>query len=157
MTSRASTTSAVLTTLDAKINSVAADTAAAKAAQQEYERKLQANLKDVYDKQKEKSLGGGMAGRRAAFQLGDRENNMSMDVDDVDVKGKNRKYVIRVLSLANDDIDGRVRSGHHRTWHLKQPESGISSKYCKLRPIALYQQSPVYILVPSSFSIASSR
>jgi len=86
----ASTTSAVLATLDAKINTIAADTAATKFNQQEHERILQANLKDVYEKQKEKSLGGGMASRRAAFQLGDREN-MSMDVDEPDSKGKNRK------------------------------------------------------------------
>ncbi|PPQ91423.1 hypothetical protein CVT25_014311 [Psilocybe cyanescens] len=85
----ASTTSAVLVTLDSKINSIAADAAAAKHSQQEHERILQNNLKEVHDKQKEKSLGGGMANRRAAFQVGDREN-MDMDVDD-DIKGKNRK------------------------------------------------------------------
>ncbi|KJA20837.1 hypothetical protein HYPSUDRAFT_68162 [Hypholoma sublateritium FD-334 SS-4] len=86
----ASTTSGVLTTLDAKINSIAADTAAAKMNQQEHERVLQANLKEVYDKQKEKSLGGGMASRRAGYQGADREN-MNMDVDEQDTKGKNRK------------------------------------------------------------------
>ncbi|KDR68808.1 hypothetical protein GALMADRAFT_231131 [Galerina marginata CBS 339.88] len=86
----ASTTSSVLATLDGKINSIAADTAAAKFNLQEHEKILQDNLKYVHDKQKEKSLGGGMASRRAAFQLGDREN-MSMDVDEPDGKGKNRK------------------------------------------------------------------
>ncbi|KAF8168507.1 hypothetical protein B0H34DRAFT_793099 [Crassisporium funariophilum] len=88
----ASTTSAVLTTLDNKINSIASETTAAKFEQQEHERILQANLKEVFDKQKEKSLGGsGMANRRApAYGFGDREN-MSMDVDDPDNKGKNRK------------------------------------------------------------------
>ncbi|KAF8179137.1 hypothetical protein BJ912DRAFT_1023925 [Pholiota molesta] len=86
----ASTTAAVLATLDGKINSIAADTAAAKLNQQEHERQLQANLKEVHERQKEKSLGGGMASRRAAFQVGDREN-MSMDVDEQDTKGKNRK------------------------------------------------------------------
>ncbi len=62
---RASTTSGVLTTLDAKINSIAADTAAAKMNLQEHERLLQANLKEVHEKQKEKSLGGwhGLAAR----------------------------------------------------------------------------------------------
>ena len=94
--SRASTTSGVLTTLDAKINSIAADTAAAKMNLQEHERLLQANLKEVHDKQKEKSLGGGMASRRAGYQGADREN-MNMDVDEQDTKGKNRKYVIRVM------------------------------------------------------------
>jgi COP9 signalosome complex subunit 7 len=86
----ASTTSAVLATLDGKINSIAADTAAAKLNEQEHERILQTHLKEVHDKQKEKGLGGGMASRRAAFQLGDREN-MNMDVDEPDSKGKNRK------------------------------------------------------------------
>ncbi|CAA7267313.1 unnamed protein product [Cyclocybe aegerita] len=85
----ANTTSAVLTTLDAKINSIAADTAAQKLNQQEHERILQAHLKEVFEKQKEKSMGGGMASRRAAFQMGDREN--MMDVDEPDNKGKNRK------------------------------------------------------------------
>ncbi|KAJ3506258.1 hypothetical protein NLJ89_g6970 [Agrocybe chaxingu] len=84
----ATTTSAVLTTLDAKINSIAADTAAQKLNQQEHERILQAHLKEVFEKQKEKSMGGGMASRRAAFQMGDREN--MMDVDEPDNKGKNR-------------------------------------------------------------------
>lgn len=93
---RASTTSAILATLDGKINQIAADAAAAKASQQEHERILQNNLKEVYDKQKEKSLGGGMATRRGAqFQVGEREN-MSMDVDD-DNKGKNRKCVALLL------------------------------------------------------------
>ncbi|KAF9481225.1 hypothetical protein BDN70DRAFT_992032 [Pholiota conissans] len=86
----ASTTAAVLATLDGKINSIAADTAAAKMSQVEHERQLQANLKEVHERQKEKSLGGGMASRRAAFQVGDREN-MNMDVDEPDTKGKNRK------------------------------------------------------------------
>jgi len=84
-----STTTAVLFTLDIKINSVIADAAAAKLSQQEHERILQTNLKEVYEKQKEKSFGGTMASRR--FQLGDRENVHMMDVDEPDGKGKNRK------------------------------------------------------------------
>ena len=95
--SRASTTSAVLATLDGKINSIAADTAAAKLHQQEHERILQLNLKDVYDKQKEKSLGGAMANRRGPIPQSEREN-MMMDVDDPDSKGKNRKYVILIFA-----------------------------------------------------------
>jgi len=86
---RASTTSAVLSTLDGKINSIAADAAADKLSQQEHERILQVNLKEVYEKQKEKSFGGTMASRR--FQVGDRENMHMMDVDEPDNKGKNRK------------------------------------------------------------------
>jgi COP9 signalosome complex subunit 7 len=89
-------TSAVLANLDGKINSIAADTAATKLHQQEHERILQLNLKDVYDKQKEKSLGGAMASRRGPIPLSERENVMMMDVDEPDNKGKNRKYVIPV-------------------------------------------------------------
>jgi len=87
----ASMTSAVLANLDGKINSIAADTAATKLHQQEHERILQLNLKDVYDKQKEKSLGGPMASRRGPIPLSERENVMMMDVDEPDNKGKNRK------------------------------------------------------------------
>jgi len=86
----ASMTSAVLANLDGKINSIAADTAATKLNQQEHERILQLNLKDVYDKQKEKSLGGPMATRRGPIPVNEREN-MMMDVDEPDNKGKNRK------------------------------------------------------------------
>jgi len=86
----ASKTSAVLVNLDGKINSIAADTAATKLNQQEHERILQLNLKDVYDRQKEKSLGGAMAARRGPIPGSEREN-MSMDVDEPDNKGKNRK------------------------------------------------------------------
>jgi len=89
---RASTTSAVLTTLDNKIGAIAAEVLVQKQMQQEHDHKLQATLKEVFDKQKEKSLGGAMANRRAAFQMGDREN--MMDVDEPDSKGKNRKYVV---------------------------------------------------------------
>jgi len=89
----AATTSSVLATLDDKINTIAADVAAAKAKEQENERILQANLKEAHEKQKDKSLGGGaMANRRggASFIMGDREN-MSMDVDEPENKGKTRK------------------------------------------------------------------
>lgn len=93
LSSRASTTSAVLTTLDGKINSIVAETTATKLNQQEHERILQLNLKDVYDKQKDKSLGGTMANRRGPISMSDRENMMMMDVDEPDNKGKNRKCV----------------------------------------------------------------
>ncbi|KAF5312211.1 hypothetical protein D9619_003684 [Psilocybe cf. subviscida] len=89
----AATTSSVLAALDDKINVIAADVAAAKAKEQENERILQANLKEAHEKQKDKSLGGGaMSNRRggASFIMGDREN-MSMDVDEPENKGKNRK------------------------------------------------------------------
>lgn len=91
---RTSTTSAVLVTLDNKISSIASETAARKSKQLEYEKKLQANLKDVYDKQKEKSLGGGSSSRRAFNSIQDKDN-MQMDVDEPldGIKGKNRKCV----------------------------------------------------------------
>lgn len=86
----ASTTSAVLVTLEDKINSIAADTSATRLNKQEHERVLQKNLKEVYDKQKEKSLGGAMASRRGPVPHAEREN-MMMDVDEADTNGKNRK------------------------------------------------------------------
>lgn len=90
---RAETTTAVLATLDEKITAIAAETAAAKQNQQEHEKVLQANLKEVYDKQKDKSLGG-MMGRRGPHIGGysDKES-MHMDVDEPpeNSKGKNRK------------------------------------------------------------------
>lgn len=88
----------MLATLDNKISSITADAAAAKLNQQEHERILQANMKDVQDKQKDKNLGGGMVGRRAPFAAGDREN-MSMDVDEPDSKGKNRKLGSYLISI----------------------------------------------------------
>jgi COP9 signalosome complex subunit 7 len=90
---RAETTTAVLATLDEKINDIAAETAATKLNQQEHEKALQANLKEVYDKQKDKSLGG-MMGRRGMHMgnYSDKES-MHMDVDEPpeNSKGKNRK------------------------------------------------------------------
>ena len=94
----------MLVTLDDKINSIVADTAATRLNQQEHEKILQKNLKEVYDKQKEKSLGGAMASRRGPVPQAEREN-MMMDVDDSpDTNVKNRKYVmlsIVTLSLFN--------------------------------------------------------
>ena len=96
-------TSAVLENLDGKINSIATDTTSTKLNQQEHERILQLNLKDVYDKQKEKSLGGAMAARRGPVPASEREN-MMMDVDEPDNKGKNRKYVIPCLFFVFAEI-----------------------------------------------------
>ncbi|KAF9466997.1 hypothetical protein BDZ94DRAFT_1233522 [Collybia nuda] len=89
----AETTTAVLATLDEKINAIAAETAATKKTQYEHEKVLQANLKEVYDKQKDKSLGGVM-GRRAMHMGGFSEKeSMHMDVDEPleNSKSKNRK------------------------------------------------------------------
>jgi COP9 signalosome complex subunit 7 len=96
----ASTTSSVLSALDAKLNVIAAQTVVHKQHQQEYEKQLQANLKEVHDKQKEKSLGstGGERaglGRRGTQFDRDREN--MMEVDDLDPKGRGRKFVTQDL------------------------------------------------------------
>jgi COP9 signalosome complex subunit 7 len=94
---RADTTTAVLATLDEKISSIASETTAAKLRQEDHERVIQANLKEVYDKQKDKGLGG-MMGRRGTLQqmanFADKDV-MNMDVDDPPdyTKGKNRKCV----------------------------------------------------------------
>lgn len=96
---RASTTASVLSALDAKLNAIAGQCLAEKQRQQEYERQLQSNLKEVFDKQKEKGLTGSIgdrAGSRKGTQL-DREN--MMDVDDADSRGKNRKFVICLLHV----------------------------------------------------------
>lgn len=118
-------TSAVLANLDGKINSIAADTAATKLNQQEHERILQLNLKDVYDKQKEKSLGSAMATRRGPIPVSDREN-MMMDVDEPDNKGKNRKYVNPVCCLSM--LKFFMNEGHHKRQHQSLLESEISSE-----------------------------
>ena len=118
-------TSAVLANLEGKINSIAADAAATKLNQQEHERILQLNLKDVYDKQKEKSLGGAMATRRGPIPAGEREN-MLMDVDEPDIKGKNRKYVLPVYSLSLLKI--AMIAELHKRQHRSLLESGISSE-----------------------------
>lgn len=86
----------MLATLDAKIASIANETAAMKLNQQEHEKILQANLKEVQEKQKEKSSFGGMLGRRTVNPaMISKEESMQMDVDDPSEtsKGKNRKSV----------------------------------------------------------------
>src|SRR5882672_4844730 len=103
---RASTTSSVLSALDTKLNAIAVQSTVRKQHQQEYEKQLQANLKDVHDKQKDKSLGSVTAGERAGLSRRgtlqferDREN--LMEVDELDPRGKGRKfmYVINSISL----------------------------------------------------------
>lgn len=99
-TSRASTTASVLSTLDTKINVIAAQSQLQKQYQQEYDRQLQFTLKEVHDKHKDKGLGGPGSGlntigeragllRRGTLQI-DREN--MMDVDELDGR-KGRRYV----------------------------------------------------------------
>ena len=154
-------TSAVLVNLDGKINSIAADTAATKLNQQEHERILQLNLKDVYDKQKEKSLGGAMATRRGPIPASEREN-MMMDVDEPpDIKGKNRKYVTSVYSLTS--LKFSMNEGHHKRQHQSLLESETNSEIpfillcsnfflCKL--YHFFRQKPVF---PGPLDIKLSR
>lgn len=85
----AETTSGVLATLDGKINSIADDAAAKKINQREHEKILQANLKDVYDKQKDKSLGA--MGRSRVYGASGFSEMMDVDEPFDIVKGKNRK------------------------------------------------------------------
>ena len=97
-TRRASTTSSVLSALDAKLNTIAAQTTVHKQCQQEYEKQLQANLKEVHDKQKEKSLGSGIGGERAGLgRRGtlqyDRDRENMMEVDEFDSRGKGRRFM----------------------------------------------------------------
>ena len=82
---RAATTSSVLVTLDSKIESISAQTAAKRASQEEHDAALQAVLKEVTDR---KDKGGHRKGTI------DRDS-MLMDVDDIleQAKGKNRKSV----------------------------------------------------------------
>lgn len=82
---RAATTSSVLVTLDSKIETIAAQTAAKRASQEEHDAALQAVLKEVTDR---KDKGGHRKGTI------DRDS-MLMDVDDIleQAKGKNRKSV----------------------------------------------------------------
>ncbi|CAA7266326.1 unnamed protein product [Cyclocybe aegerita] len=141
----ANTTSAVLTTLDAKINSIAADTAAQKLNQQEHERILQAHLKEVFEKQKEKSMGGGMASRRAAFQMGDREN--MMDVDEPDNKGKNRNIIdIDTVDTVSKDPGRLMLQG---AWRRKRGLH-IAMRQCFDGCYERYRIIGVLILIPST-------
>ncbi|KAG6907223.1 hypothetical protein DXG01_009837 [Tephrocybe rancida] len=100
----AETTSAVLQTLDAKISQISLASESALKAEAEHEKALQANLKEVFEKQKDKALGaGGIMNRRNMNQQisydprererGEREAmGMHMDVDEeMGSKGKNRK------------------------------------------------------------------
>ena len=73
---RASTTSAVLATLDDKIDSIAADTAAAKLNQQGHEKVLQLNLKEGYGQ-----LEGAMANGRGPLLTSERENDVVDEPD----------------------------------------------------------------------------
>lgn len=94
---RASTTSAVLSTLDAQLQSLASQSAANAAAAEEHEKALQSTLKDIQDKQKDrggrKGLGGGSVYNMPISEKMSRERDEPMDVDEPapESKGKNRK------------------------------------------------------------------
>lgn len=102
--SRAQTTAAVLATLDNKIATLSSEGAAVKLARQEQESAVQAMLKDVTEKQKEKGLSGV---RRALSGIpapaypentnertrGSQTNAMDVDEQNENFKGKNRKCV----------------------------------------------------------------
>ena len=102
---RAETTTAVLDSLDSKIAEIVAEADAKKVRELKYEQALQANLKEVYDKHKEKTSGGGgglgaFLGRKGTgggMGLGGafERDVMHMDVDEPleSSKGKNRKWV----------------------------------------------------------------
>jgi COP9 signalosome complex subunit 7 len=95
---RASTTSAVLSSLDNQLNSLASQGAANAANNEEHEKAWQSTLKDILDKQKEgrggrKALGGGTVYNSTPFVERGNTREEPMDVDDavVENKGKNRK------------------------------------------------------------------
>jgi len=92
----ASTTSAVLATLDNKVATLANETAAKKLYQQEHEKAVQAMLKEVQDKQKDKGASTkprGFGSSANTFYEREHPGTMHMDVDEPseNSKGKNRK------------------------------------------------------------------
>jgi COP9 signalosome complex subunit 7 len=96
-TTRASTTSAVLSSLDVQLHSLASQSAANAVAAEEHEKAWQSTLKDIQEKQKErggrKGLGGGSAYNMAVDRM-NRDRDDPMDVDEPaasESKGKNRK------------------------------------------------------------------
>lgn len=95
----------MLATLDEKINSIASEATAARLRHEEHERVIQINLKEAYDKQKDKGLGGvvGMGRRGMQINYSDKDM-MHMDVDDPpdNTKGKNRKCVLSHYLFLND-------------------------------------------------------
>lgn len=90
----ATTTSAVLSTLDRELSSISSESAAMKAYHGEHEQVLNANLKDITEKQREKGSPGfvrrGYSGSQGVSGTGDKD---SMDVDEPidNSKSKNRK------------------------------------------------------------------
>ncbi|KAF9490292.1 hypothetical protein BDN71DRAFT_1400300 [Pleurotus eryngii] len=89
-----STTAAVLTTLDEKLVSISSAAAAAKAEREGYDKELNGILKEIVEKQKDKSMTSAMGG-----QLGRRGTHDSMDIDEPEnAKGKSRRAPQEALS-----------------------------------------------------------
>ena len=116
---RAATTSSVLVTLDSKIESISAQTAAKRASQEEHDKALQAVLKEVTDR---KDKGGNRKGTI------DRDS-MLMDVDDIleQTKGKNRKFVQSPSSLILADSSSCTTEPRRRL-HLNNSGNATSSR-----------------------------
>jgi len=110
----ASTTSAVLSTLDAQLQSLASQSAANAAAAEEHEKTWQGTLKDIQDKQKErggrKALGAGSAYNVAIAEKMNRDRDEPMDVDEPasESKGKNRK--------PSQDAGSKQQKKRNRFW-----------------------------------------
>jgi hypothetical protein len=121
---RAATTAAVLHSLDQELVTISSAAAANKMHHDEHERALSATLKDVLERQKDKSGMGmmmkrGFLGNTGLTTGGDKDG---MDVDDPieSAKGKNRKCVFFQTSrpLSN-------------TFHIVQGSTGSSNKATK--------------------------
>ncbi|TFK71684.1 hypothetical protein BDN72DRAFT_837235 [Pluteus cervinus] len=95
----AATTSEVLNTLDTKIGSIATDTAVRKQAQQEHEKILQSNLKEVHDRLKDKGLSAMLGGRRGINPASFSDRDVLMDIDEPSEasKGRNRKAADAII------------------------------------------------------------
>ncbi|KIM81784.1 hypothetical protein PILCRDRAFT_821130 [Piloderma croceum F 1598] len=111
----ASTTSAVLSSLDNQLNSLASQGAANAANNEEHEKAWQSTLKDILDKQKEgrsgrKALGGGGVYNSTPFVERGNTREEPMDVDDavVENKGKNRK--------ASQEAGSKQQKKRNRFW-----------------------------------------
>lgn len=97
---RASTTSAVLASLDSQLSSLASQSAANAAYMEEHDKAWQATLRDIQEKHKSGrkvqalGMGGGYNAFGGAGKEREKDRDEPMDVDDLpgsENKGKNRK------------------------------------------------------------------
>ncbi|KAL0058623.1 hypothetical protein AAF712_014694 [Marasmius tenuissimus] len=105
------TTAAVLQTLDEKVASINTEANSAKARQESQEKEIQATLKELHEKSKEKGVSGSGGGGGHLLGGGPGpggpprggrgyQDKMAMDVDEPEPpKGKNRKYVSKSFSF----------------------------------------------------------